>query len=85
MLCLTEISNCVLMECGHSNICFNCTMRLAIKSRAEGKQPYCHLCRKVIKFALKIEVPAEVESQTKMKEYSPDDKKTFITPKGESK
>lgn len=83
MLCLTEISNCVLMECGHSNICFNCTMRLAIKSRSEGKQPYCHLCRKVIKFALKIEVPADLKKPPKMKEYSPDDKQNFITPKGE--
>lgn len=34
MLCLTEISNCVIMECGHSSICFDCTMRLAIKSRS---------------------------------------------------
>ena len=47
------------MDCGHSSICFDCVMRLAIKSRSSGKSPYCHLCRKVIKFALKIEVPEE--------------------------
>jgi hypothetical protein len=34
-------------------------MRLAIKSRTSGKPPYCHLCRKVIKFALKVEVPED--------------------------
>ncbi len=67
MLCLVNISNCVLMECGHSSICFDCTMHLAINCRAQGKPPYCHLCRKLIKFALKIEVPAE------RLEYSPGD------------
>ena len=45
------------MECGHSSICFDCTMRLAIKARSSGKPPYCHLCRKVIKYALKIQIP----------------------------
>ena len=32
-------------------------MRLAIKNRAAGKFALCHLCRKEIKYALKIEVP----------------------------
>lgn len=59
MLCLTEIANCVIMECGHSSICFECTMRLAIKARQTGKPPYCHLCRKIIKYALKIQVPED--------------------------
>ena len=54
MLCLTDVSNCVLMDCGHSNICFNCTMRLAVKNRALGKPPLCHLCRNEITYALKI-------------------------------
>jgi hypothetical protein len=31
-------------------------MRLAIKSRNSGKSPYCHLCRKEIKFALKVDI-----------------------------
>lgn len=72
MLCLVNISNCVLMECGHSSICFSCTMHLAINSRAKGAQPFCHLCRKPIRFALKIEVP---EDCLMAKEYSPDTKK----------
>ena len=70
MLCLTVIANCVIMECGHSSICFECTMRLAIKARASGKPPYCHLCRKIIKYALKIKIPENknLESPVKDKE-----------------
>lgn len=75
MLCLTQISNCVIMECGHSSICFECVMRLAIKSRSSGKQPYCHLCRKVIKYALKIEVPTERLNPKLMTPDSPDNEK----------
>ena len=73
MLCLVNISNCVLMECGHSSICFDCTMHLAINSRAKGKLPFCHLCRKVIKFALKIEVPDERLTLQHKLEFSPND------------
>ena len=43
------------MECGHSSICFECTMTIAIKNRNSNKPPFCHFCRKIIKFALKIE------------------------------
>eukprot|EP00347_Sterkiella_histriomuscorum_P005467 403356505 len=68
MLCLTELSNCVLMDCGHSNICFDCAMRLAIKSRGQGKPPLCHLCREPVQYALKI----QVQSQTK--DFSSDQK-----------
>ncbi len=71
MLCLTEIANCVIMECGHSSICFDCTMRLAIKARQTGKPPYCHLCRKVIKYALKIEVPASLDKKLNTPEKPP--------------
>ncbi|CDW82012.1 zinc finger domain protein [Stylonychia lemnae] len=60
MLCLSEPSNCVLMDCGHSNICFNCAMRLAIKSRRQGQMPLCHLCREEIQYALKIQVSEEI-------------------------
>jgi hypothetical protein len=56
MLCLTEISNCVLMNCGHSSICFSCTMKLAIKNRDSKKPIICHLCRKEIRYALKIDM-----------------------------
>ena len=77
MLCLTEISNCVLMDCGHSSICFDCVMRLAIKSRSSGKPPYCHLCRKVIKFALKIEVPEERLKHKFIVTDSPDNEKSL--------
>ena len=77
MLCLTEISNCVLMDCGHSSICFDCVMRLAIKSRSSGKPPYCHLCRKVIKFALKIEVPEERLKHKILTTESPDNEKSL--------
>jgi hypothetical protein len=56
MLCLTEKSNCVLINCGHSNICFNCTMRLAIKNKEFGKPIICHLCRNEIQYALKIDI-----------------------------
>lgn len=65
MLCLTEISNCVLMDCGHSNICFECAMRLAIKSRSRGKKPLCHLCRNEITYALKIEIKNSLDGKTK--------------------
>ena len=65
------------MECGHSSICFDCTMRLAIKSRTQGKLPYCHLCRKPIKYALKIQVPEE-KLKAKLKDLgeTPDYKST---------
>ena len=56
MLCLTEISNCVLMDCGHSSICFNCTMRMAIKNRAANQPIICHLCRNEIRYALKLDI-----------------------------
>jgi hypothetical protein len=75
MLCLTEISNCVIMECGHSSICFDCVMRLAIKSRSSGKPPYCHLCRKIIKYALKIEIPIERLKDKNLLTDSPDNEK----------
>ena len=84
MLCLTEISKCVLMECGHSSICFDCVMRLAIKSRSSGKPPYCHLCRKVIKFALKVEVPEDRLKNKVLATDSPDNEKC-IKPKIDDK
>ena len=65
------------MDCGHSSICFDCVMRLAIKSRSSGKLPYCHLCRKVIKFALKIEVPEERLKHKIITSHSPDNEKSF--------
>lgn len=58
-------------------------MRLAIKSRSQGKPPFCHLCRKIIKFALKIEVPEDIKKSKSKEniEYSPTDKgKVLLTP-----
>lgn len=56
MLCLSEDANCVLMNCGHSSMCFNCAIRLAIKDKQMKKNSICHLCREEICYALKIDL-----------------------------
>lgn len=46
-------------------------MRLAIKARQIGKPPYCHLCRKIIKYALKIQVPDSYDKKVNSPEKPP--------------
>ena len=39
-ICLDNVSNCVLLPCGHSSICFICSLEIC-------KETICHICRKV--------------------------------------
>ena len=44
VICLEEVSDAVVMNCGHGGLCFECGTKIC-ESRAERR---CHLCRKVI-------------------------------------
>lgn len=39
MLCLEQVSNAVILKCGHANICFLCAFKIYKSNKL------CHLCR----------------------------------------
>ena len=63
-LCCSSPLNGVIMECGHSGICFNCATKLL---RHKKK---CPLCRNSIEFVLKIDIQNITGSLVKVIDYS---------------
>jgi Zinc finger, C3HC4 type (RING finger) len=48
MLCLERKSDAVIMDCGHSKICFFCAFKMY------RTQNLCHLCRQDISKVIKV-------------------------------
>ena len=49
-ICFSGLANCVIMNCGHGGICFDCGKSILQSTQA------CHLCRDVALFVLEMDL-----------------------------
>eukprot|EP00347_Sterkiella_histriomuscorum_P000429 403375897 len=53
LICMSSISDAVIMPCGHGGVCYECAQQILQKGVDSQK---CHLCREYIEQVLKIDV-----------------------------